>query len=144
MQGGEQAKVDIHGLKGVGIGLSNVSYQSPVSRCGGRSGQGEAPVEGGSVPTLDAYEQAGRVARAFIDRTSASTGDGQFAGDPDEGDTEVINLLSVGGDQQVMIEIIIAEMRKSFRHSFGMNLFGAININGENGLPPSPRERVAS
>ncbi len=81
---------------------------------------GNSIVLKGVVPTLDAYEQASRVAQAFITGSKSR-----------KEKAEVINLLRVGGDQQVMIEIIIAEMRKSFRHAFGVNLMAAIAIDDQ-------------
>jgi pilus assembly protein CpaC len=80
---------------------------------------GEAVVLRGSVPDLAASEAAGAVARAF------------FTGTEGEPDRNVINLLSVGGSSQVMLEVKIAEMNRSVRKQFGSNFDALFGRSGD-------------
>lgn len=73
---------------------------------------GSATILRGSVPSALAVEQALMVARAF--------GGG-------EADAKVVNLLEVGGNQQVMLKVVIAEMSRTLRREFGMNFNALID-----------------
>jgi pilus assembly protein CpaC len=66
---------------------------------------GESIVLKGSVANALASEQAVTVARGFFPEKSE----------------KVINLLEVGGDQQVMLEVVVAEMARSLRREMGTN-----------------------
>jgi pilus assembly protein CpaC len=81
----------------------------------------------GTVPTLQAFEQAELLANAFLSR-----GQEEIAGQDPVEKPEVINLLSVGGGHQVMIEVVIAELRRNFRRSMGVNMAGQFNSSGGN------------
>lgn len=50
----------------------------------------------------------------------------QFAGGPDN----VTSVLDVGGTQQVMIKVTVAEVNRSLAKEFGINLSGSINNGG--------------
>lgn len=50
----------------------------------------------------------------------------QFAGGPDN----VTSVLDVGGTQQVMIKVTVAEVNRSLAKEFGINLTGSINNGG--------------
>jgi len=80
----------------------------------------------GFVPDLQHFEQAEMVATAFLGQITASAGGRQT-----NRNIELINLLEVGGNQQVMIEIVIAELSRQIRHAMGVNLFGAIAIDDQ-------------
>jgi pilus assembly protein CpaC len=73
-----------------------------------------ATVLTGTVPSPLAAEQAMAVATAFV------------SGDED---AKVVNLLEVGGNQQVMLTVVIAEMSKTLTRQFGTN-FNAIIDTG--------------
>jgi pilus assembly protein CpaC len=67
---------------------------------------GDAIVVRGSVTSPVVAERAMAVARSFF---------------PEKPRQKVINLLSVGGNQQVMIEVIIAEMDRTLSHNMAVN-----------------------
>jgi pilus assembly protein CpaC len=67
---------------------------------------GDSIVVRGSVPGPVGAERAMAVARSFF---------------PEKAREKVINLLSVGGNQQVMIEVIIAEMDRTLSHNMAVN-----------------------
>jgi pilus assembly protein CpaC len=71
-----------------------------------------ATVLRGSVPSPLAAEQAVAVANAFV------------SGDPD---AKVVNLLEVGGNQQVMLKVVIAEMSRTLTREFGTNFNALID-----------------
>jgi pilus assembly protein CpaC len=66
----------------------------------------------GSVPSALALEQALMVAHAFV------------GGDEN---AQVVNLLEVGGNQQVMLKVVIAEMSRTLKREFGMNFNALID-----------------
>ncbi|HUU84220.1 MAG TPA: pilus assembly protein N-terminal domain-containing protein, partial [Phycisphaerae bacterium] len=80
---------------------------------------GNAVVLTGSVSSMLAAEQALIIARAAV-----NTGSGKGK---KKNTTEVINLLEVGGGQQVMIEVTLAEMSRSLRREIGTNFAGVIS-----------------
>lgn len=74
----------------------------------------------GNVPDLASYQAAGRIAAAYLSR-----GREMIGGEQDTASRpEVINLIEVGGGQQVMIEVVIAELRRNISRALGMNIAG--------------------
>ncbi len=72
---------------------------------------GESIVLKGRAPNLEAADQAMRVAKAFF---------------PEKDDeSKIINLLEVGGHQQVMIEVTIAEMSRTVTKEIEANFVAA-------------------
>ncbi len=69
----------------------------------------------GSLPSAMAVERALTVARAFFPPNEAS---------------RVVSLLEVGGHQQVMIEITIAEIKRTLRRALGTNFHSIIGSDG--------------
>ncbi len=66
-----------------------------------------------------------------------------------EGESTIINLLQVEGEEQVMLRVVVAEVQRSLIKQFGVNLGAAINsgnfttsILSENNLPLSAAEGV--
>ncbi len=113
-----QASIDIH------VGAVRAQLVRELQRVLGRNDvavdmAGDAVVLRGTVPNLETSEAASIVANAF------------FAGEGDGQSSRVINLLSVGGNQQVMLEVKVAEMNRSIRRSFGTNLQALFGKNGE-------------
>lgn len=76
---------------------------------------GEAVLLKGVVSSPTELERATRVAEAFFGSKE---------------DDRVISMLEVGGNQQVMIDIVIAEMSRSIRRNLGTNWAGT-NISGD-------------
>ena len=54
-------------------------------------------------------------------------------GERDE-DTAIVNLIEVGGNHQVMLQVTIAEMSRSLTREFGMNFAALINTGGGGSL----------
>ncbi len=81
---------------------------------------GNSVVLTGSVSSTLAAEQALTITRAVV---NAGSGKGR---NKKKQDTEVINLLEIGGGQQVMIEVTLAEMSRSLRREIGTNIAGLI------------------
>lgn len=77
---------------------------------------GSAVVLTGSVPDAESLEHAMAVTRAFF---------------PDKEQGQIVNLLSVGGNQQVMIEVIVSEMSRDLRKAIGTNFAASIVRNGD-------------
>lgn len=90
---------------------------------------GDSIILTGWVPDLNSFERAEMVAMAFLGHTDVGTGEGKFNASSTGGERRVINLLEVGGKQQVMIEVVIAELQKTIGRSLGINMFGAITLN---------------
>lgn len=67
---------------------------------------GHATVLKGSVPSAVKLEQALEVSKAYLG--------------PETGG-KIVNLLHVGGNQEVMLKVVIAEMSRSLNREFGMN-----------------------
>lgn len=116
-QGRPQAAIDVH----VGTAFSHLA--SELHRILDNEdisveSAGNAIVLKGTVPNAVAQEQALEVARSII------------------GDAEgkkIVNLLEVGGRQQVMLEVVVAEMSRSVKREFGTNL-NALITNGGNSI----------
>jgi pilus assembly protein CpaC len=117
-----QASIDIH------VGAVRAQLVRELQRVLGRNDvavdmAGDSVVLRGNVPDLQTSEAAAAVARAFFVQGDAANAEG--------GDARVINLLSVGGNQQVMIQVVIAEMSRSVRRAFGTNLLAVFGKGGE-------------
>jgi pilus assembly protein CpaC len=79
----------------------------------------------GSVSTLEEQQQATLIADAFLTAAQDVVGEQAFMAHK----PKVINLLQVGGNHQVMIEIVIAEISRSINRAMGVNLMGKA-VNG--------------
>ena len=77
---------------------------------------GESIVLTGSVPDAQSLERVVAVSRAFF---------------PEKAEGGIVNLLSVGGNQQVMIEVTVSEMSRSMRKAIGTNFAARIVRNGD-------------
>ena len=80
---------------------------------------GESIVLTGSVPDAATVERVLAVADAYFKKKD----------EKEEG--SVINLLTVGGNQQVMIEVTVSEMSRSVRRTIGTNFAATIVQNGD-------------
>ena len=67
---------------------------------------GHATVLKGSVPSAVKLEQALDVAKAYLGAESQG---------------KIVNLLQVGGNQEVMLKVVVAEMSRTMGREFGMN-----------------------
>jgi pilus assembly protein CpaC len=83
------------------------------------TGAGNAVVLGGSVPSDVILDQALKLATAMI-------------GDGDD-ETRIVNLIEVGGNHQVMLKVVIAEMSRTFNMEFGTN-FSAMISSGSGSI----------
>jgi pilus assembly protein CpaC len=109
-----QAVIDVH----VGTAYSHIS--SELRRVLQNEqieleSAGDSVVLRGNVSSALAMEQALTVTRAFL---------------PPEQRDRVVNLLQVGGGQQVMLEVVIAEMSRSLKRSLGTNFHTVIGSDG--------------
>jgi pilus assembly protein CpaC len=77
---------------------------------------GESVVLTGHVPSPVHAERAVAVARAFF---------------PNQPDAHVVNAISVGGNQQVMLEVVIAEMQRSLGRDMTVNFSSLIESGGK-------------
>ena len=59
------------------------------------------------------------LARAYLGMTKEGRRDG-----------EIVNLLEVGGHQQVMLKVVFAEMSRTVGREFGANFNGLIRAGG--------------
>lgn len=75
-------------------------------------GAHSATVLSGSVPSVVALEQTLAVAHAFV---------------ANDENAQVVNLLAVGGNQQVMLKVVIAEMSRTLTREFGTNFNALID-----------------
>jgi len=78
---------------------------------------GHATVLKGSVPSAVKLEQALEVSKAYL-------GDGQ---DKQGSQGKIVNLLQVGGNQEVMLKVVIAEMSRRVGREFGVNFNALIS-----------------
>jgi pilus assembly protein CpaC len=78
-------------------------------------GAGNAIVLGGSVSSDVVLDQALKLAQ------------GMLGGDGEE--TRIVNLIEVGGNHQVMLKVVIAEMSRTLNREFGTN-FSAMITSG--------------
>jgi pilus assembly protein CpaC len=103
----------------VSVGTPHSHLESELRRVLGNDGiavdsAGESVVLKGTVGSPIDVEHALMVARAFM---------------AEKKESNIINLLEVGGDQQVMIEVVIAEMSRVLRRRMGSNFM----VTGDNG-----------
>jgi pilus assembly protein CpaC len=75
-------------------------------------GAAESIVIKGTVPDLVTQEHALTMARAYVGK---------------EQEGRIVNLLSVGGHQQVMLKVVIAEMSRQMTREFGTNFAGVVS-----------------
>src|SRR5262245_58063735 len=68
---------------------------------------GHATVLKGSVPSAVKLEQALEVSKAYLGSA--------------ESEGKIVNLLQVGGNQEVMLKVVVAEMSRSLSREFGVN-----------------------
>jgi len=116
-QGRVQAAIDIH------VGAPHSRLQSELRRILESEditveSAGNGIVLKGSVPDAVALEQSLAVARAVL------SDEGREA-------KTIVNLLSVRGQQQVMLEVTIAEMSRTVRREFGTNLNALIESGNQ-------------
>ena len=79
-------------------------------------GAGNAIILRGSVSSDVLLDQALKITEGMI-------------GGSDE-DTRIVNLIEVGGNHQVMLKVVIAEMRRSIKREFGTNWAAVISAGG--------------
>jgi pilus assembly protein CpaC len=79
-------------------------------------GAGNAVILKGSVPSDVALGQTLKLANAML----GGSGRGS------QGGPEIVNFLEVGGNHQVMLNVIVAEMSKSVNREFGTNFAALI------------------
>ena len=77
---------------------------------------GESVVLTGSVPSPVYAERAHAIAKAFFDKKA---------------DDRVVNALEIGGNQQVMLEVIMAEMVRSLGRNMTVNFTSVIETGGK-------------
>jgi pilus assembly protein CpaC len=113
--GRPQAAIDVHvgtvrsqldSLLGRVLEGENVRVES--------AGSGVALV--GTVTNALAMEQALAVSRTFLGKG---------------GEDRVVNLLSVGGNQQVMLKVVVAEMTRNLERELGTNFSALIETDGK-------------
>jgi pilus assembly protein CpaC len=114
-QGQPKAAIDVH------VGAPHANLESELRRVLGTDAiqidsAGQAIVLKGTVGSPLDVERALSVAQAFLPDKKEGAG--------------LVNLLEVGGDQQVMIEVIMAEMARSLRRRMGTN-FVVIGDDGD-------------
>ena len=110
-----EAAIDLH------VGRAYSFIESEINRVVGVGdvrvdSAGDSIVLTGSVPDAASLERVLSVARAFF---------------PEKESGEIVNLLSVGGNQQVMIEIVVSEMSRDLRKAIGTNFAASITRNGD-------------
>jgi pilus assembly protein CpaC len=103
--GAPQAAIDIH------VGAAFTQIERQLRKLLGTDeihvdSAGEAVVLSGSVSSPAQVERAIAIAQAFF---------------PEDPESKVVNALEVGGNQQVMIEVIFAEMTKTLGRRFAVN-----------------------
>jgi pilus assembly protein CpaC len=110
-----QAAIDVHvgtvrsqldSLLGRVLEGENVRVES--------AGSGVALV--GTVSSALAMEQALAVSRTFLGK---------------DGENRVVNLLSVAGNQQVMLKVVVAEMSRNLEREIGTNFAALIETDGK-------------
>jgi pilus assembly protein CpaC len=117
-----QASIDIH------VGAVRAQLVRELRRVLGRNDvsvdmAGESVVLRGTVPDLQTSEAADAVATAFFVEDEGGGGGaapGAQSAAPVK-EKRVINLLTVGGNQQVMLEVVVAELSRTVRRAIGTN-----------------------
>ncbi|MDH4873844.1 type II and III secretion system protein family protein [Pseudomonas sp. BN515] len=84
----------------------------------------------GQVSSASVMDTAVKVAKSYSAQTSSIVqGEGEQAKQSPAQSLEVINLLTVGGTQQVMLEVKVAEMQRNLLKSLDVR-FNALSRNG--------------
>jgi pilus assembly protein CpaC len=109
-----QAVIDVH------VGTAYTQVASALQRVVGDypidvASVGNSVALRGLVPNALAMEHALEVARALL---------------PAETRDRVINLMQIGGGQQVMLEVVIGEMSRQVKRSLGTNFHNVIESDG--------------
>ena len=78
---------------------------------------GHATVLKGSVPSAVKLEQALEVSKAYLGETQGAKGP----------QGKIVNLLQVGGNQEVMLKVVIAEISRRIGREFGVNFNALID-----------------
>jgi pilus assembly protein CpaC len=116
----------VHDLGGLKAKLHQLLPNEPIEVF---SAQG-ALVLRGQVSSAAAMDTAVKLAKTYTAQTaSVVQGEGEAAAAAPTQSLEVINLLSVGGSQQVMLEVKVAEMQRSLVKRLGVR-FLAIGDSG--------------
>ncbi|KFX69236.1 pilus assembly protein CpaC [Pseudomonas taeanensis MS-3] len=116
----------VHDLGGLKSKLHQLLPNEPIEVF---SAQG-ALVLRGQVSSAAAMDTAVKLAKTYTAQTaSVVQGEGEAAAAAPTQSLEVINLLSVGGSQQVMLEVKVAEMQRSLVKRLGVR-FLAIGDSG--------------
>mgnify|MGYP006196256185 FL=1 len=111
----------IHDLSGL---KSKLHELLPNERIEVYSAQG-ALVLRGQVSSAAAVDTAVKLAKTYTAQSaSVVQGEGEAAEAAPSQSLEVINLLSVGGSQQVMLEVKVAEMQRSLVKRLGVRFLG--------------------
>jgi pilus assembly protein CpaC len=111
----------IHDLSGL---KSKLHELLPNERIEVYSAQG-ALVLRGQVSSAAAVDTAVKLAKTYTAQSSSVVqGGGEAAEAAPSQSLEVINLLSVGGSQQVMLEVKVAEMQRSLVKRLGVRFLG--------------------
>jgi len=79
---------------------------------------GNSIVLNGTVPDAATLERVMAITGAFFPEKKKNAGG-------------IVNLLSVGGNQQVMIEVTVSEMNRDLRKAIGTNFAATITRNGD-------------
>lgn len=113
--GGIQAAINLH------VGNAYSSIESAIHRVIEVGDvhvdtAGNAVVLTGSVPDAASVERVLSVARAHF---------------PEKAEGNLINLLTVGGNQQVMIEVTVSEINRDKNRGIGTNFTALITSNGK-------------
>lgn len=116
----------VHDLGGLKAKLHQLLPNEPIEVF---SAQG-ALVLRGQVSSAAAMDTAVKLAKTYTAQTaSVVQGEGEAAAAAPTQSLDVINLLSVGGSQQVMLEVKVAEMQRSLVKRLGVR-FLAIGDSG--------------
>jgi pilus assembly protein CpaC len=114
----------VHDLGGLKSKLHQLLPKEPIEVF---SAQG-ALVLRGQVSSAAAMDTAVKLAKTYTAQTaSVVQGEGEAAAAAPTQSLEVINLLSVGGSQQVMLEVKVAEMQRSLVKSINVR-FNALDF----------------
>jgi pilus assembly protein CpaC len=113
--GAPQAAIDIH------VGAAYARIERQLRKLLGTDeiqveSAGEAVVLTGAVSSPAQVERAVAIARAFF---------------PKDPESKVVNALEVGGNQQVMIEVTLAEMKRTLGRRFAVNWATIIETGGK-------------
>jgi pilus assembly protein CpaC len=117
------------------------SYAGQVGTTGSR--QAAATGTGTGTPNLQSATSAGGATSAYTSQTqSISSGGGGGGGTDPYAAKPIINLLSVEGEEQVMLRVTVAEVQRSLLKQFGINIGALLNsgnftwsVLSDNALP---------